>query len=103
MLTYELPPCSLNSGPVVGARWAGPQGLNIQSLVAQATMPSLHLESLPSPPKEWLLLYAFVPCPQRAMVSGLKFAIPFLPPSETIKPGTVKRPELDPKRGHPNS
>ena len=23
--------------------------------------------------------------------------------SETIKPGPVKRPELDPKRGHPNN
>ena len=30
-------------------------------------------------------------------------AHPSILKSETIKPGTVKRPELDPKRGHPNS
>ena len=26
-----------------------------------------------------------------------------IPASETVKPGAVKRPELDPKRGHPNN
>ena len=30
-------------------------------------------------------------------------AHPTILKSETIKPGTVKRPELDPKRGHPNT
>ena len=33
----------------------------------------------------------------------LSFFFFLIPTTETIKPGTVKRPKLDPKRGHPNT
>ena len=48
--------------------------------------------------------YSFLPCFLPSFHPPVLTSIFFLfPQGETIKPGAVKRPELDPKRGHHNN